>query len=141
MNILKFIAPKLKYAQIGQIHGYKEKLHLNVMIQFGRFKYLVRFSKQQLGACINFFVKQVKSVETLEISCFDQVTKQDWEKFFQVNRVTKFTFCPRNPRCENSFFSDYINCLPDTVQQVAVEFWYNIGKNKLLLIQEVFIFI
>lgn len=58
---------------------------------------------------MNVFAKLAKNVETLDTIVmlvtysFDGVTKQDWKKFFQVNRVTSLNSGRRIPKVKTLF--------------------------------------
>lgn len=142
MNILKFVTPKLKHVTI---HRHDQNFELDTSVIFGRFEYVVQFTKQQEDILMNVFATQAKKVELLHINSFRGATKQDWQKFFQVNRVTNFEFTGSfTGQHDNSedFFRHYIHILPLTVEQVGVIFERKINdKKNLLLIQKVFIFI
>lgn len=137
LNILMFVVPKLKYAKI--VRHDESSRGFDAVVEIGRFEYIVTFDMEQQDILMNVFAMKAKNVETLKINSFDGVAKQDWENFFQVNRVTNFGFTDGSLETENSFFHDFIHILPLTVEQFEISFYT--GQKNVLLIQEVINFI
>lgn len=140
MNILKVVAPELRFAQIERCE-HEGQCENDFLVQFGRFKYIVTFEKKQQNTLMNVFVDCAKNVTTLNVNSFAGVTKQDWTKFFQVNQVKNFYFEENVCKNEgNSFFHDYIHTLPHTVENIGMDVSYA-DQKQLLLIQEVIEFL
>lgn len=122
MEILKFVAPQLKYAKIQRVDEDSTNWEIVVTVAFGRFHYFLNITKIEANKIVDVIVTQAENIETLKINSFDGATKRDWEQFFQTNPVTKFEYTAASDDNEKMFLNDYIFMLPMTLDRFGYAF-------------------
>lgn len=91
-------------------------------VDFGRFRYSMILTPEQVTLLMQTVLTQTKSVQKLQVRTFEDETRLEWERFFQTNPLEHFIFFPSSSRNSDPFFNGFISLLPCSLEKIDFNF-------------------